>query len=163
MPPTKPEDAKEKIVDAMMKNWEKHRWIHIRAVLDLHTDEAANRLTAFLTVHLLLDRALTDLLSLRLLDPRTEEGLEDVAEAVSRVSFKMRVDLAKAARLISDSCAINIKAVNVVRNKLAHCPPWDSGGGLGLAPALSSMTNFEECMLKGENALNELIKNIREA
>ena len=54
----KPKDsAKDAVVNAMMKNFEKHRWTRFRAALHLHSEEAADRLTSLLALHLLLDRA----------------------------------------------------------------------------------------------------------
>lgn len=113
MPPTKPKDsAKDAVVDAMMKNFEKHRWTRFRAALHLHSEEAADRLTSLLALHLLLDRAVEAILSVQLLGPGKLKGkLGKVSEAVKRVMFGNRIDIAKAAGLISDSCAADIKAV----------------------------------------------------
>lgn len=63
--------------------------------------EAADRLTALLAMHLLLDRAGTELLSRRLLDPRMSQSLEDVEDVVSDISFFKRVMMAEKAHLIS--------------------------------------------------------------
>lgn len=105
---------------------------------------AADRLAALLTMHLLLDRAVTALLSARFSDPRTLPDPDEVEKVVGRVHFNNRIELAKAVRLISDSCAADLKAVNKVRNNFAHCHPETSkrGWGVGNLPELSSMKDF---------------------
>ena len=162
MPPRKSKDVKEKIVDAMMKNFEKHRWMKFRSALHLHSEEAADRLTSLLALHLLLDRAVEAILSVRLLGSGKLKGkLGQISEAVRRVTFSNRIDIAKAAGLISDACAADIKAVNKVRNSIAHSPsskPPD--GSVHVAPEISSPKDFERCMVKGERALEEIMTNI---
>lgn len=163
MPPTKATDSKKAaLLNAMMKRWESQRWMKYRAVLHLHSEETADRLTSLLALHLLLDRMVTAVLSLRLLDPRTVKSLEDVEAAVSRLNFNNRIELAKAARLISDSCALDIKAVNKVRNDFAHSRSKTSKGRVNILPELESSEDFEQCMQTGERALDELLKHIND-
>lgn len=157
MSPGKPEDSTTaRVLNAMMQNWETNRWMHIRAELDFHSEVAATRFTSVLTVHLLLDRALTELLARRLLDSGRLQDLEDIEVAVSRVNFDHRIKMAKAARLISDSCAEDMKAVNKVRNKFAHFQHNESEKRAGLLPEISSSEDFEKYMQSGDRALSEL-------
>lgn len=128
----------------------------VRTPFGLHSGEAAERLTTLLAMHLMLDREVTALLSLQLIAPRMSRSLEKTEEAVSRVTFDNRVRMAHAACLISDSCAADIKAVNSVRNKFAHCHPKGTKGSKGMVPEISSKKNFEDCMERGRRALNEL-------
>ena len=163
MPPTKRKDSKkDAVVNAMMKHWEKHRWMKLRTALHLQSEEAADRLAALLTMHLLLDRAVTAVISARFVDPRTFTNLKDVEGVVGRIFMNRRIELMKVAHLVSNSCAADVKAVNDVRNKFAHFHPEKSGRGseVGNLPELSSMKDFERCMQRGERALRELTKNI---
>ncbi|WHZ30056.1 MAG: hypothetical protein OJF51_004858 [Nitrospira sp.] len=161
MPPEEPKDPKDTIINAIMKNWEKHRWMKFRSALHLHSEEAAERLTSLLALHLLLDRAIEAILSVQLLGPGSLKGkLGQVAEAIRRVTFSNRIDIAKAAGLISGSCAADIKAVNKVRNKVSHSQPKSLDGGVSVAPELSSPKDFEKCMVRGERAFDELMANI---
>jgi hypothetical protein len=163
MPPSKATDSKKAaVLNAMMNNWEKDRWMRFRSALHLNSEEAAVRLTSMLALHLLLDSALEAILSVRLLGPGELKGkLEPVSEAMGRVNFSHRIDIAKAAGLISDSCAEDIKAVNSVRNKFAHAPSKKSRkGGMGVVREISSPKDFDRCMAKGERAFDEIRTSI---
>lgn len=156
------DDRRKHIIgEAMTDRRSKYRWMKYRAVLHLHSEEVADRLTTLLAQHLLLDHAVTAVLSLRLRDPRTPKSLDEVVGAVRRVNFNNRIEIAKASQLISESCAADIKAVNKVRNNFAHHKSA-AGGGVSVLPELESSDDFERCMERGERALDELLKHISE-
>ena len=150
------EDPKGTVMNAMLKYLEAFRWTSVRAAFNLHGPVAAERLAALLAMHLLLDRAVTEVIARRLLDPRLGESLEKTEAAVSRVGFDNRVKMAKAAHLISESCAADLMAVNSVRNRFAHSQPKDSEEGDGITPEISSHEDFNRYMERGERAFTEL-------
>ncbi|MDH4079598.1 MAG: hypothetical protein OEU68_07265 [Nitrospira sp.] len=162
MRPAKPTDSKKAaLVNAVMKNLEKHRWMKFRSALHLHSEEAADRLTSILALHLLLDSAVEAILTVRLLGSGKLKGnFGKVSEAVRRVTFTNRIEIAKAAGLISDSCMADIKAVNKVRNALAHTPSRNRVGSVHVEPEISSSKDFDRCMVRGERALDEIMTNI---
>ena len=148
-----------KVVRAMMKAEDSKFWVPMFGWLGLDDDETVERMTRILVVHLLLDRALTALIAVSLLNPRVMPSYKSIEEALAPVSVNQRIELAKAAHLISASCASTIKTVNRVRNKLAHHYP-KLGFGVAHVQEISSQKAFQRCVETGMSALREVIQAI---
>ena len=97
-------------------------------------------LVRLLVVHLMLDRSVTAVLAVRFLDRRLLAPPSKIEAAVAPLPMSRRMQLAQASRLISNSCAKDMKTVNRVRNKLAHYDPR-SGWGVRRKSPLSRRLN----------------------
>ena len=112
-------------------------------------------LVRLLVVHLMLDRSVTAVLAVRFLDRRLLAPPSKIEAAVAPLPMSRRMQLAQASRLISNSCAKDMKTVNRVRNKLAHYDPR-SGWGVSHVKEISSLKAFEQCVHHGQRALREV-------
>lgn len=156
----KDEETKRKIANVLAHRTHKEWFNRLLAMLHLHDEDKAERFMLLLAIHMVLDRALTSLLSRRLSDPRWVPDPNTIAGTVNRVSFSQRIALAKAARLISASCAEKLLTVNKVRNSLGHWQSPEDGWGLGQVTEIASVDRFEACMNQGQAALNELMDRL---
>ena len=143
------------IVEAMMKHWHTMRWRPFLKLLGLTNENKIDRLVRLLVMHLLLDRAIMAGLTLRLIDHESPD-FSKIEAKVAKVEMGKRIELAKAANIISDSCAKDIHAVNDVRNNFAHYQPH-KGWELDTIQELSSAEAFEKCAVQGNRALAEAI------
>jgi len=148
------EDARDKIMRALMGQEEAKLWAPFLDFLGLKDEEMIKRLVRILVVHFMLDRGVTDLLAMKLLES-TPGQFEKIHQVLARLEMKTRIELAKASQVISDSTASRIKSVNTTRNKLAHYQP-QKGWGLAHIPELSSQEAFEQCTYKAMEAIAEL-------
>ena len=120
-------------------------------------------LVRLLVVHLMLDRSVTAVPAVRFLDRRLLAPPSKIEAAVAPLPMSRRMQLAQASRLISNSCAKDMKAPVVscimfadrVRNKLAHYDPR-SGWGVSHVKEISSLKAFEQCVHHGQRALREV-------
>lgn len=103
----------------------------------------------------MLDRSVTAVLAVRFLDRRLLAPPSKIEAAVAPLPMSRRMQLAQASRLISNSCAKDMKTVNRVRNKLAHYDPR-SGWGVSHVKEISSLKAFEQCVHQGQRALREV-------
>lgn len=148
--------VKDRLVQAMMKGRDAKRWRPMLDMLGIRDEDSIERMTRILLLHLMLDRALTALLTLQFLNQRLLAPFDKIEAAVAPVSISKRIELAKAAHLISATCAGGIKTVNKVRNQLAHYQP-QLGPGVGHVIEISSAKAYEQCIDKGFFALREII------
>ena len=151
-------DPKEAVAQAMAQIAEQKRWEPIFIWLGLN-EESRDRLTRLLVLHLSLDRALTALITMELLD--TTSSFSEMEETIAALPMKGRIGLAQATNLISKSCAKNIGDLNAVRNNLAHYKP-KLGHGLGGVREISSEEAFYECTRKALAALTEVTCKIND-
>jgi hypothetical protein len=152
-------DKKGPIARALMKQWDARRWGPMLDILGIRDEETSERMTRLLLVHLMLDRAVTAVLTVKFLDRRLLAPFPKIEAAVAPLDMSSRIELAKAAHLISDSCASDMKTVNTVRNKLAHYQP-KLGWGVEHVQELSSAKAYERCIDKGIRALREVVQTI---
>jgi hypothetical protein len=148
---------KEKMVQALMKQWDAKQWGPMLDMLGLRNEDAIERMTRLLLVHLMLDRAVTAVLSVKFLDRRLLAPFSQIEAAVAPLDMARRIDLAQASHLISASCARDMRTVNTVRNKLAHYQP-KRGWGMEHVQELSSAKAYERCIQKGIRALREVVQ-----
>lgn len=151
--------AKDRVLQAMYTILDAKQWEPLLQMLDINDEETSERMTRLLILHLLLDRAVTVVLTTRVLD-RSKPAFSEIEALLAVLEMEMRIDLAKAAHLISPSCASDIKTVNTVRNKLVHYQP-KRGWGMGHVQELSSVEAYERCIDKGRRALQEVVDTIR--
>jgi len=149
------EDARDKVLQALMGQKAAKGRAPYLDELGLSDEEAVNRLLRILVWHLLLDRLMTELLSLNSIGSSWEQ-FEKVQNVMARLEMDTRIDLAKASQTISDSTARKIRTVNTIRNSLAHYTP-KKGWNLTHIPELTSPKAFAQLALKAEEAIGELI------
>jgi hypothetical protein len=157
MPTEKTEGLlREKMVRALMRDWHAKKWQPFLEGLGLTDQDMVDRLVRLLVLHLMLDRAVTAGLTLRLLDP-TSPTFVKVEAAVAKLDMGKRIGLANASNIISDSCAADIYAVNDARNNIAHYQA-KKGWRLDIVKEISSAEAFEACAEKGMRAFAEATK-----
>jgi len=161
MAPAKRKNSKKNgRATGMIENWEKHDWKPVFSHLGWHEEKQIQRLTKLLAMHLMIDSLLTAALSAQFLNrrPGVEAEASKIEEIVNRIAITARIDLARTAQVISDSCAADLKAVNAVRNRFAHCHPEDpkEGWGLEKVSEITSEKAFNGCMRRGYRAGEEL-------
>ena len=158
----KSDDKKGRLAEALMKQRSKQTWQPLLEHLGLTDEDIIDRLVRLLVTHLLLDRALTAGLTTRLVDPRSQSSFASVEAMVGKIEMAKRIGLAKASKIISDSCAENIYAVNDVRNNIVH---YQRGKGwrLDAVKELASDEAFDECTFKAFVALDEIFALSKQA
>ena len=147
----------QKVAWAMVKAGEAKFWRPMLGILGLDGEETVERLTRLLVIHLLLDRALTAVITMNFLNSRVSSSFKKLEEVLASLPLSRRIEIAEAAQLISTDCARRIKSVNRVRNKLAHYQP-KLGFDMTHVQELSSPKAFDRCVGKGKVALDEVIK-----
>ncbi len=140
------------VAEAMVESAETERWAPFLKMLGLDK-RSGDRLTRLLVLHLLLDRAITALVSCKFHQKRTT--FFEVEKSVAALPIGGRIDLLRAGCFISASCARDIRAVNKARNDLAHYQP-KLGFELSFVNELSSEQAYQQCMEKGIRALTEI-------
>lgn len=150
----------DKLVHAMMRNWNAERWKPYLESLGLTDEDMVDRLLRILVLHFLLDRTLTAILTVRL--AKDASAVSKTMEEVAILFMDDRIRLARVSGVISTSCAKAMTKVNDVRNKIAHFKP-KRGWGLANLKALSSEEAFEECVASGMSALTEATKIVGNA
>jgi len=153
------EKKHDAIVQALLKQWDAKQWGPMLDMLGLRDEDAIERMTRLLLVHLMLDRAVTAVLTVKFLDRRLLAPFSKIEAAVAPLDMAMRIDLAQASHLISASCASGMRTVNTVRNKLAHYQP-KRGWGMEHVQELSSAKAYKRCIAKGMRALREVVQTI---
>lgn len=149
---SKHESAIDKITRALVKQGEKARWAPFLKWIGLN-EESGERLTRLLVLHLMLDRAITALITARF--SRLPGSFFKVEATVAKLPIAQRINLLRSAQFITDPCAKDLHAVNEVRNNLAHYQP-QLGFEMSTVKELSSEKAFEQCAEKGMRALNEI-------
>lgn len=152
------EGAYDKLMRALMGQEEAKVWAPYLDILGLSDEETIKRLVRILVVHFMLDRAVTELLTFKLLGSSPGQ-FEKIQQVVAGLEMETRIDLAKASQIISDSTSSGIRTVNTVRNKLAHYQP-KKGWDLAHIPELSSQEAFEQCTYKAMAAIEELFDSL---
>jgi hypothetical protein len=154
------EDARDRVLRALMGREEAELWAPYLDMLGLGDEEMVKRLVRILVAHLLLDRAMTELLTLRLLESPPKQ-FEQVQEVIAKLGMRTRIDLARTSQVISDSTADKIQSVNATRNDLAHYVP-KKGWELTHIQELSSQNEFDQFNRKAREAIAELVRSIKE-
>jgi hypothetical protein len=147
-------DFQERYVEYHMRNWHSERWKPFIEELGLTNEDMVDRLVRLLVMHLLLDRTLTAVLTLTMTDG-VSSTFGDVEPAVAKLEMAKRIGLAKASKIVSDSCADDIYAVNDARNNVAHYQA-KTGWKLDTVKELLSAEEFEACAKRGMRALKEI-------
>jgi hypothetical protein len=152
-------DKKSPVVRALVKQWDAKRWGPFLEMFGLEDEDTRDRLVRLLIVHLMLDSAVTAVLTARFLDRRLLNPHSEIEAAVSALSMSKRIELARASQLISASCAKGMTTVNKVRNKVAHYNP-KHGLGMKHVKEISSDEAFEEFINEGKRALDEAAQTV---
>lgn len=142
------------IKKVMLKHLEDKYWEPFLSRFGLSDEDVADRLIRLVVLHIAIDRVLTALLAMRLYNA-SPESFSEVEDELATVPMGKRINLARASRLISDTCQKNIHVLNGVRNRFAHYHPKE-GWGLGHIEELSSKDAFGKCADKAKKALDEL-------
>jgi hypothetical protein len=119
-----PEEISHHSTDAGDVLFEATFWGPLRDSLDL-TPERWKYLTRIVSLHLVLDRLLTLLITTRLCSGGGTPGgiVETMENGVAELSFARRIELAAKAEWVSAEVAGDLREVNRVRNRLLHFNP----------------------------------------
>jgi hypothetical protein len=147
---------KATMVKAMMKAADAERWKPIMTQLGLKDEDMVDRLVRLLLTHLVMDRTITALLTVKLIKDKADAFVE-VENELTRINLSSRIRLAKACGGISDSCANDMHEVNNVRNQFSHYDP-KLQGGLAAVKEIASEQASEKLIEKAIGTIVEVGK-----
>src|SRR5690349_6135479 len=120
-------DQKDALVRVMVNSGMINGGVPILSCSASMMQKPAKRMNRILVLRLLLDRAVTAILTTKVVDHSSATySYADFAKievVLTFIDMEDRIELANASGLISDSCASNMRTVNTIRNKLAHYQP----------------------------------------
>jgi len=147
---------KAAMVKGIMKFADAERWTPLMNQLGLRDEEMVDRLVRLLLIHLVMDRTITAVLTVRLIKDNPNV-FDEVETELARFNLSSRIRLAKAAGAISEPCANDMHEVNNVRNLFSHYDPRLQGGLAGVKE-IDSEDAFEKFVQKAIGTIEEMGK-----
>ena len=152
------EQLKAAMVKNTMKSVDTERWKPLMNQLGLTDEEMVERLVRLLLIHLVMDRTITAVLTVKLVK-ENPTAFDEVESELVRLNLSSRIRLVKACAAVSDSCANDMHEVNNVRNRFSHYDP-KLQGGLAAVKEIASGQEFEKFIQKAGGTIEEMGKAI---
>ena len=130
-------------------------WRPLRDGLGLDSEQWDNVMRV-VTLHLVLDRLLTALITHHLRAPGVSADIVwNVMKAVGALNFARRIELAEKSQWLPADVAADVREINRVRNKLLHFDPQRQR--LDHVSEIASAEAFEKLTKRGHHAYYALV------